>query len=510
VNLLERAILAVAPTWAETRAKSRLKALAYSVPYEAVKPTRLRKEARDHGSGNMVAGAAAVKLRNTARNLERNHDLARGVLNALVQNTIGPAGIGVEPTPIGGDGEIDEALQDQLRPLWDEWTKRPEVTFEHDWPSAQRLLARSWYRDGDVLYQDLRGPIAALDHGTVVPYSIELIEADLLPHDFNDPARNIVQGVERNAWNRAVAFHLYKQHPVDVFSHGARDMKRVSAAYVHLIKLVDRIGQVRGVSAFASVLTRLDDLKNYEESERVAAMVAASMTAFIQKGKPEDYDVEKFTDSSGNETTTRHLQFKAGMVFDDLRPGESVGTIDTNRPNPNAAAWRNGQLRAIAAGAGVSYSTAARDYNGTYSAQRQELVEQWGAYGLLSFEFVNQCVRRVYETFATTALLSGRVQLPAGMTEQGFLGALYQPPAMPWIDPKKELEAFAIAEDRCYLSGPEIIRRRGGNPRDVRKAEAKWRRDLEADGLGRAPAAANDPAPPPAPDEPEKEETANA
>ena len=52
--------------------------------------------------------------------------------------------------------------------------------------------------------------------------------------------------------------------------------------------------------------------------------------------------------------------------------GEEIGTIDTNRPNPNLQAYRDGQLRASAAGLGASYSSISRNYNGTYSAQRQE------------------------------------------------------------------------------------------------------------------------------------------
>jgi capsid protein len=57
------------------------------------------------------------------------------------------------------------------------------------------------------------------------------------------------------------------------------------------------------------------------------------------------------------------------MIFDDLHPGEEIGMIDTNRPNPNLLAYRQGQLRAVGAGTTTSYSSVAKDYNGTYSAR---------------------------------------------------------------------------------------------------------------------------------------------
>ena len=140
---------------------------------------------------------------------------------------------------------------------------------------------------------------------------------------------------------------------------------------LHLATL-DHIGQVRGVSEFASVITRLEDIKDYEESERVAAKIAAMLTAYVKRGSPEVYDPET-APSPG----TRQIAFKPGMVIDDLAIGEEIGLIDSKRPNPNLITFRQGQLRAIAAGVGASYSSLSRDYNGTYSAQRQELVEQF-------------------------------------------------------------------------------------------------------------------------------------
>jgi len=53
------------------------------------------------------------------------------------------------------------------------------------------------------------------------------------------------------------------------------------------------------------------------------------------------------------------------MIFDDLRPGEEIGTIDTNRPNRNLETYRSGQFKAIAAGAGPTFSSIARTCDGT-------------------------------------------------------------------------------------------------------------------------------------------------
>jgi len=468
VRGIDNAILAIAPQWGANRAKARLHAMAYSRAYEAAEPSRLRRSARDFGSGNAAVMNSATGLRTQARHLERNHDLVRGAINALVQNTIGPAGIGVEPQPRNAAGDIDEGLVDQINRLHRDWCKRPEVTWSHDWASAQRILGRSWYRDGEALVQELAGAVPFLDHGTQVPYSLELLEADLLPIDFDDDARNIMQGIECNTWGRAIAYHVYKRHPGDPNVY-ADSTKRVSADRIRHLKMIDRIGQRRGVSLLASVLTRLDDLKDYEESERIAAKIAASMAAVIIKGDPAGYG------ENGPPTTgPRRMQMQPGMIFDDLRPGESVSTIDTSRPNPNLETYRNGQLRAVAAGMAVSFSTLAKNYNGSYSSQRQELVEQYGAYGVLSYEFINQIARPTYERFIATALASGELVVPRGTPIPTLSDALYLAPTMPWIDPKREADSMQVLEDNCYMSGPEIIRRRGANPRDVLDQQSAW------------------------------------
>ena len=153
------------------------------------------------------------------------------------------------------------------------------------------------------------------------------------------------------------------------------------------------------------------------------------------------------------------------MVFDDLMVGEEIGTIDTNRPNPNLQAYRDGQLRASAAGLGASYSSISRNYNGTYSAQRQELVEQWVGYQALTEAFAAQFVRPLWERFVALAALSGVIEVPLDLIPGSLDDALFIGQQMPWIDPAKEADAYSTLESRTYMSGPEIIRRRGANPR---------------------------------------------
>lgn len=471
MNLLDRAIATVAPTWAVKRIQAR-GMLAY---HEAVKTTRLRRARTKEARGDAIVGMSAAKLRAYARDMERNHDISRGALNRLVQNIAGPRGITIEPQPRTKSGEIHEEFARQTLALWRDWGKRPEVTWQHDWPSAQRLLCRAWVRDGESLAQRLAGNVAGLDHGTEVPYSIEMMESDSMPLDYYDEARRITQGVERNAWGRPAAYWLYKIDPAKLFTLATiADLKRVPADRMIHVKLVDRILQARGLSMFAAVLTRLDDVKDYEDSERIAAKVAASMSAYIKKGMPENYAGQ--TNDDGTDAEPRNLKFRPGTIFDDLLPGEEIGLIDSKRPNTNLEPFRQGQLRAAAAGLDMSYSSLARHYDGNYSAQRQELIEQWGAYGVLQSEFGARVVLPVYEDFLGAAILSGRLKVPTDLDPASLDDAILVGPQMPWIDPVKEMQANKGLERAGYKSAQQIIRERGGNPHDVFEQIRTWRK----------------------------------
>ena len=148
--------------------------------------------------------------------------------------------------------------------------------------------------------------------------------------------------------------------------------------------------------------------------------------------------------------------------------------IDSKRPNPNVVTFRQGQLRAAAAGFPISYSSLARDYSGTYSAQRQELVEQYVHYACATDDFVGMAVLPVWTEFVRIAHLSGVVPMPRDLKPGTEDDALYVAQAMPWINPLHEAEASAALIAAKLSSPQEQIRRRGANPNHVVEQLRAW------------------------------------
>ena len=480
-NALDRLIGYISPM-AELRRRQARQALAY---YDATKPGRLRRSYRDASSPDRIAGASADKLRAMMRQAERDHDLVRGSLDVLVANTVGPNGIGVEPQPRRADGTIHEAYARQLRDIIKEWEKRPEVTWTHDWQATQRIMARTYYRDGEAFAQTLMGPVQYLQHGSRVPYSLELLEPDLVPLSYSDAAANIMQGCQRDTWGRRTGWWAYKKHPGEQLAAALdwSSLKYIPGDRMIQLAQLDRIGQLRGITRFASVITRLEDLKDYEESERVAAKVAAMLTAYVKRQAPTDEGYTPAVDQHGN-PVPRDLNMAPGMIIDTLAVGEEIGIIDSKRPNPNLVTWRAGQLRAFSAGIAASYSSVSRNYDGTYSAQRQELVESYVHYAVATDELAGRFVGPVITGVITAAQLSGLAPRPRDVVPGTEFDLLYIAPSMPWIDPAREAAAWLELVQAGFATEVEVIRKRGGNPDDVLAQIEAFRAKARAKRLG--------------------------
>jgi lambda family phage portal protein len=480
LNWLDRLIAPFSPH----SALKRLHARAALASYEAATPSRMRKFRRDNSGPNKLAEKSAVALRMQMRYLERNHDITKGSLDVLVNNTVGPNGIGVEFQPRKLDGSIHEAYAAQLAEAHEDWQRRPEVTHRRDWQACQRITARSKFRDGEMFAQRIMGQVPSLDHGTRVPYSLELMEADLCPYEFSDSGKGIYNGCEVNEWGRVRAWHLFKRHPGELMNLPTlQDLKRIPSDRMLHVAELHRIGQMRGITPYASVINRIEDIKDYEESERVAAKIAARMGPYIKRLAPsEEGYTGPTTDASGN-PVPRSLSWEVGQIYDQLAVGEEIGMIDTNRPNPNLITFRSGQLRAFAAGIAASYSSVSRNYEGTYSTQRQELVETFVHYAVHTDDFVGQFNRPVTEDFVTTADLSGVARMPRDLKPGSQFDVLYLAPSMPWIDPAKEALAWLTLVQAGFASEVEVIRRRGQSPESMLEQVALWRTKCEDKGL---------------------------
>lgn len=488
MDALTRWLAPLFPGLAAKRVAAQAHLVAAQRYYEAVNLSNYRPRRGNGASADTVMDRAKGRLREYARWLDENHDLAVGILDDLVTNIVG-VGVGVEPLTKAADGTALNALNDQLRDLWLEFWQRPDVTGEFSGTELERLVCRSFLRDGEVFAQHVQSRNAR--YRGPIPYALEPLESDFVPFDLTNDV--YTHGVQKNAWGQPIAYVVYKQHPGDLRGGTSLDTKIISAENILHLKLTRRFHQTRGVSIFHAVLNRLDDVKDYEESERIAARIAAALTAYIKRNG--EYETTLNTDGS------RAFEMSPGMVFDNLFPGEDVGVIKSDRPNAKLEEFRNSQLRAVAAGTGSRFSSIAKNYNGTYSAQRQELIEGSQHYRRVFVYLREQFYLPVWRRFIDAAQLAGALRIPLNVNPLSLYRPEFRQPALPWIDPAKEATAFEKFIAMGVKSRWQIIRDIGGDPRQV---DAQ----LEADPLDVRPVPdSNSPTQPNAPEgEPDDDE----
>ncbi len=463
MDALTKFIAPLFPGWAASRVAAQAQLARANRYFEAVSVTAQRPRRGGPQSADAVVDKARGNLREFARWLDENSDLAVSVLDDLVTNVVG-VGAGIEPTVTAGpDHEPAEELNRQLAELWAEFWERPEVTGTMPGPEVERVVCRSWLRDGEVFGKHVLSNRAP--HNSRVPYSLELLEADYVPYDLFDVKNNITHGVQKDGWGRPVGYWVSRVHPGELLSGSKFDVIWNPAERMMHLRFSRRLHQTRGVSVLHAVLTRLDDLKDYEESERIAARVAAALTAFIKR----DASLAEATAVSAEDSSSasRSFAMEPGLIFDGLLPGEDVGIIDSKRPNPNLEAFRSAMLRAVAGGTGARYSSIARNYNGSYSAQRQELVEAVAHYRRLFSYMRAVFYLPVWRNFIDSARLAGLIRIPANVDLFSLYRPEVRPPVMPWIDPLKEIKAYREMVEGGFRSRHQVIRDLAGDPATV-------------------------------------------
>ena len=470
MSLIDDAIGLISPGWKASRLRSRVAINAY----EAALPTRTHRAKRENRNANQLTQFAGRSIREQARWLDNNHDLVIGLLDKLEERIVGARGIVVDPQPILKTGLVADELSKQIRAAWAEWSVSPDVTGQFTRPVLERLMARTWLRDGEVFGQMVRGSAPGLTPTANIPFWVEALEPDYIPLEMNDTGKGICQGIYLNDWGCPTKYVVYKNLVTSGVALG--NTKEIAADGMMHLKFMRRLHQVRGNSLLSGILIRLSALKEYEDSELTAARIAAALGMYVKKGDGQSYE-----SAGGNDKDLRELNIEPGMVFDELEPGEEIGMIKSDRPNPNLETFRNGQLRAVAAGSRSSFSSISRNYNGTYSSQRQELVESFEGYGILQDAFIAAVTRPMYRSWLQMAITAGVIDVPPDVDMSTLFNAVYSGPVMPWIDPMKEANSWRVLLRGGAATEGDWVRARGANPGDVkrrRKAEVDENKTL--------------------------------
>lgn len=445
-----------------------------------------------------------------ARQMVRDDCHAASIKRAFVRNVIGR---GIIPMPstqtVGGSRDFDTAAE---RMFWD-WASDPrkcDIERRRDLWQIQRWVVGEMVEAGDALVV-LSQVYDAPGRTRLVLQLIEAEQLDRYRTTYADESgeREVRGGVEVDEYGAAVAYWIYTDHPNDYIGYGrigtrlGSDSIRIPADRVCHVFDPDRARQTRGASRLAPAMLRLRDLSTYDNAQLLAAKAEACIGLMITSdlansdriGLAQPADGEggaDRTDADGND----ELAMQPLMVA-RLAPGEKVEPFTPTRPGTVYEPFTTRQLRSIAAGVGVSYEQVARDFTGgTYSSQRQGMLEDQREYRPLQELVIAQLCRRVYEAWMDTEILNGRLAAPAYTREKSkWQYCMWMPDGWPWIDPEKEANAAEKALAMGLDTKQRLLAERGRNWQEVatqRAEEERYERSVsvsgatEADGLNGA------------------------
>lgn len=508
------------------------------------------RDARVHGGGelsvwrprNVSADAAVLKdagtLRARARDLVRNNPLAK---NAVRMNRDAVSGSGLKLAlkidwRTLGLKNIEAAAewQDHVVRAWEAFAESTEFQADarrqRTFSQIFALVDQTDYVDGECL-----GVLEMKPGVGIYQTCVNLVDVDRLstPVGVID-GEGIRGGIERDVYGEPIAYHIREGHPHDVgLTLNALAWKRVErqTAWGRPIVLHTydhtRPEMTRGVSEFASVISTMRMLSDWNDTELQAAVVKASYAAYIKSELDWNSAMQVLgaqvasarstTGGAGNpmmDYVAAHLTNAAKFYEDQgltwngarvphLAPNESMEVLRTDAANANFAEFENAFTRKLAAGLGVEAHELSKNYaDVNYSAARAALLSVWRTYRSRRSRLTSQFAMPFFGAWLEEAIAIGAVQMPEGVTADFIavrpylVRGTFVAWGKPMIDPMKERQAQQLGMQMGSDTLEDVTADDGRNWRDVLDQLAfersyKLKVGLDPDGFGpeMAPAA---------------------
>lgn len=476
--------------------QANIRAASHAAAAESARRAVLQKQARAYAGANvgrLNSDWSAMQtsadseiltslrlLRARSRELVRDNEYAKQAVRVIKNNVIG-TGVGMQAQVANTRGKLIKGINDNIEDAYCEWSgaETCHTAGLLGMPDIERLIFDELATAGEVLVRYIDQPFG----GGTIPLALEVIEADRLMDNWQTaqaPNGNAIRmGVEIDKWGRPVAYWLYPSHPGDYQfkTFSASKFLRIPANEIEHLYLIDRWPQTRGEPWMHATLKRLHNMGGYEEAEIVAARASANIVGFIRTPEqlPPD-DVEN----------GRRLVDTEPGTWQTLMPGEQVDGFNPSRPNAALEPFMRFMLRGFAAGVGISYESASRDYSqSNYSSSRLALLDDRDLWRVLQGWHVRRFRARLHRRWLDAAVLVGEVKAPDYYSNpRKYQKARFKPRGWSWIDPSKEVSAYKLAVRCGFMSPDDVIAQtaNGADIEDVYGAIARAR-DL-ADELG--------------------------
>lgn len=442
----DRFLMALAPQWALNRIRARTTAMLIARHYEAASAGR-RTDAwnRSTADANTANGPDLGKLRFLARDILRNNSWARRGHRVIGNNTVG---WGLMPNPKGTNA-------DRAAEIWAAWAEKTECDAEgqRTFYGIQRQAMDAIVEGGEVL---IRRRWRRPGDGLTLPLQLQVLESDFIDTNkdgvMGTEGGPIIHGIEFNAIGRRVAYWLFEAHPGATRLRNSFVSKRVPADDIAHVFRAERAGQVRGVSWFAPTIVKLKDFDEYDDATLMRQKIAACFAAFVT-------DADGIGGHIGQEDEEDDTieSLEPGLIS-QLPPGKQISFANPPVVSDHES-FSKTNLRAVAAGLGVTYEDLTGDYSQVnFSSARMARLAHWANVHDWRWNMlVPQLCDRVWSWAMAAAVIAGEIEEAPGIE--------WTDPPMPMIEPDKEGIAFKRLVRAGAMTPSEMVRQQGRDPK---------------------------------------------
>ena len=339
LNLVDKAVAFFNPKGAVDRLVARQKIKNFE--YDAVKYSRERRgPSQLSGAEDYRSNYDRVELMKRARDLAENVGLVRSLLMKFASHVAANVSYQARTENRQANSEIEA--------YWASWFDACDLSGRHSGSTLLQVAIMSMLRDGDFLFALVR------QDGDL---KLQGIEADRLGDPFKVyTSLELIGGIhiDRNT-GAPTAYDIYNRSIGDFYTYQATIA--ASQAF-HLFDPL-RIDQYRGITAFHTAINDQQDIREIENSEKMAAKYASMQAAIVRRNNNNPADLSTLTaDENFDNQAIKLESVEAGKVS-YLEPGEDIVFPDgPSRPSGAFAEFHKILLRNICMGLGIPYSFA--------------------------------------------------------------------------------------------------------------------------------------------------------
>ena len=374
-------------------------------------------------------------VRERARDLERNSDMANSLIGAYKRNVIGLGWTLQARTD-------DEELNTQIEAAWKKWCKRRncDVTQTQSLMQMGRMAVERKKVDGGILFKK------CYQRGGIVPLKLQALEVDELDTNVTNPkhkGNRVVGGIEYDQYNRAAGYWI-RQYAIDGFE--TRDPMYVPEKDMIFLFTKRRPSQIREMSDLAPTISRIRDANEFMTAVSVKQRIEACLSVFIKRETPPVGGIGRASMTKEPRVSYDGKMLTPGMIK-ELNAGDDIQTVNPNGQATDAAQYIKLQQRLIGAGQGLSYEATSRDMSqSNYSSARQGIIEDEQTY-IEDMELIKEgFLDEVYESFVISGVLCGLFIIPHFWEhKEEYLRHEWVAAPKRWIDPLKETNAMRTA-----------------------------------------------------------------